>query len=189
MATKIIKCDACGADISNQAEKCPHCGHPNKKFKKKTGCFTLIIAAFFGLVIIVAIFAPDTEITPPATIETPPPATTVETSPPPEKLLETTASELARAYNENTVSADEKFKGVKFKITGKVTEIKTDILGSPYLELNGGINPYMNPQFKFDNEESAKLATLKKGSKVTLICTGQGDMVKIPMSDDCELIN
>jgi ribosomal protein L40E len=42
MATKIIKCEACGADISNQAEKCPHCGHPNKKVKKPVGCLQVI---------------------------------------------------------------------------------------------------------------------------------------------------
>ncbi len=39
----LIKCQECEANISNQAENCPHCGFPIKKkqivVKKQEGCF------------------------------------------------------------------------------------------------------------------------------------------------------
>lgn len=27
----LINCPACGREISSEAKKCPHCGHPQKK--------------------------------------------------------------------------------------------------------------------------------------------------------------
>ena len=48
----MIKCDECKAEISDKAEKCPHCGAP---VKKKTSILTWIIAGLFGIIIINAI--------------------------------------------------------------------------------------------------------------------------------------
>jgi hypothetical protein len=48
----MIKCDECKKEISDKAEKCPHCGAP---VKKKTSTLTWIIAGIFGIIIINAI--------------------------------------------------------------------------------------------------------------------------------------
>lgn len=98
-----------------------------------------------------------------------------------------TASDLAKAYNDNTVAADQKFKGKKFKVSGTVVSINTDLMGDPYITLRGGVNQFMEPQFSFD-ESISQIASLKKGSKVTLICVGNGDVAKTPMSGSCILI-
>ena len=98
-----------------------------------------------------------------------------------------TPRDLAASYHENTVAADQKFKGKKFKISGSVVDINTDVLGNPYITMHGGISEFLEPQFKFDESDSAKIATLKKGSKVTLICVGNGDVAKTPMSD-CSML-
>ncbi|WP_338522890.1 hypothetical protein NUH87_23580 [Pseudomonas batumici] len=99
-----------------------------------------------------------------------------------------TAKAIAVAYNENTVAADQQFKGKKFKVSGTVADISTNFMGAPYLTLVGGVNQFMEPQFAFEKEDAPKLAPLKKGAKVTLLCVGKGDVAKIPMSDSCILL-
>lgn len=99
-----------------------------------------------------------------------------------------TADDLAYNYSENTVAADQIFKGKKFKVSGIVTNISTDFTGDPYLTLRGGENQFMEPQFSFDKSDSSQLANLRKNSKVTLVCIGKGDIAKTPMSGSCQLL-
>lgn len=47
----MIKCGECKQDISDKAEKCPHCGAP---VKKKTSLLTWIVAGVVGIVVISA---------------------------------------------------------------------------------------------------------------------------------------
>ena len=105
-----------------------------------------------------------------------------------ESLPEVKASDIAIAYNENTVAADQRFKNKEFKVSGTVVDINTDIMGNPYITLRGGVNQFMEPHFGFEKSAASQLANLKKGSKVTLICTGKGDIAKTPMSDSCSLL-
>lgn len=99
-----------------------------------------------------------------------------------------TASEIASAYDENTVAADLKFKDKKVKVTGTIDDINTDFTGDPVLILKAGSNPFQQPHFKFDQANLQQIADLKKGTKVSLICTGKGDIAKTPMLDHCSLI-
>ena len=102
-----------------------------------------------------------------------------------EPLTEVSAYDLAREYDQNTVAADQKFKGKRFKVTGTVVDINTDFLGNPYLVLSGGVNQFSNPQFEFDKKLANRLANLRKGERVVLVCEGKGDIAKTPMSDSC----
>lgn len=104
-----------------------------------------------------------------------------------DSLPSVTAGQLTKAYEENTVAADQQFKGKKFKVSGTVADINTDITGDPYITMNGG-NPFMAPQFGFEKSDAAQLAKVKKGSKVTMVCEGRGDVAKIPMSQSCVLL-
>jgi hypothetical protein len=99
-------------------------------------------------------------------------------------LSSVTASQLASAYSDNTVAADQQYKGKKYKVTGVISDINTDLFGAPYLVLRG-TNQFFGPQFGFSKADASQLASLKKGQQVTLICTGRGDVAKTPMSDDC----
>lgn len=98
-----------------------------------------------------------------------------------------TADAIAKAYDENTVAADQRFKGKQFKVSGVIDAINTDFMGDPYITLKGGVNQFMEPQFKFDKAALDQLATLKKGMTVTLVCTGAGDIAKTPMNEECSL--
>jgi len=99
-----------------------------------------------------------------------------------------TSRDLARAYDANTVAADQTFKGKKFKVTGIVRDINTDFMGNPYVTLRGGVNEFMEPQFSFDKDYANQLANLRQGMEVTLVCVGKGDIAKTPMSEDCILL-
>lgn len=99
-----------------------------------------------------------------------------------------TASTLASAYEQNTVAADKAFKGKKFKVSGTVQDINTDLFGNPYLTLKGGVNQFMEPQFSFDKGASDALGSLQRGMKVQLVCVGNGDVAKTPMSESCILM-
>ena len=95
------------------------------------------------------------------------------------------AHDIANAYNDNTVAADQQCKNQKLKISGIIASINTDFSGDPYLTLRGGINPFLEPMFKFDATASKQIAKLKKGAKITMVCTGGGDIGKTPILNDC----
>jgi hypothetical protein len=96
------------------------------------------------------------------------------------------STEVAQDYENNTVAADMQYKGQRVKVSGRITEISTDFLGKPYLVL-AGTNPFMGPQFKFEKPDVSFLATLKKGSQISVICMGKGDVAKMPMFEECEV--
>lgn len=102
-------------------------------------------------------------------------------------MPEVTSVAYAKAYDENTVAADQQFKGKKFKVSGTVSDINTDIMGNPVLVLRG-LNEFQRPQFSFSKSALDDLAKIKKGNKVTLVCTGKGDVIKTPMASDCSLL-
>jgi len=104
---------------------------------------------------------------------------------PVEPLLEVSAQQLAQAYDRNTVAADQQFKGKTFKVTGVVDSINTDLFGNPYVTLRGGVNQFMEPQFELDGAHANYAAGLQSGMRISLVCTGRGDVAKTPMSEDC----
>lgn len=104
-------------------------------------------------------------------------------------LFEVSAQQLAQAYDRNTVAADQQFKGKRFKVTGVVESINTDVFGNPYVTLRGGVNQFMEPQFELDDPHANYAAGLQTGMRISLICTGRGDVAKTPMSEDCAPLN
>ena len=102
-----------------------------------------------------------------------------------EVLREVTAQQLASAYERNTVAADQQFKGKRFKVTGVVDSINTDFLGRPYIPRRGVVNHLLDQQFKLERTLPDYAARLSTGMRITLACTGRGDVAKIPMSDEC----
>ncbi|MGN5580971.1 hypothetical protein VF687_03935 [Stutzerimonas sp. Brlt_13] len=106
-----------------------------------------------------------------------------------EPLREISAQQLAQAYDRNTVAADQQFKGKRFKVTGVVESINTDLFGNPYVTLRGGVNQFMEPQFQLDDAHANYAAGLQSGMRISLICIGGGDVAKTPMSKDCAPAN
>ncbi|MDA7088963.1 hypothetical protein PH586_21510 [Pseudomonas sp. SA3-5] len=108
---------------------------------------------------------------------------------PVEPLIDVSAQQLAQAYDRNTVAADQQFKDKRFKVTGVVDAINTDMFGNPYVTLRGGVNQFMEPQFELDDAHANYAAGLQSGMHISLICKGRGDVAKTPMSDECAPAN
>lgn len=108
---------------------------------------------------------------------------------PAEPLFEVSAQQLAQAYERNTVAADQQFKGKRYKVTGVVDSINTDMFGNPYVTLRGGVNQFMQPQFELDEQHASYAAALQSGMRISLVCTGRGDVAKTPMSNNCAPAN
>lgn len=147
----------------------------------------LILCVFFAVVSPPA--APGhsgSAVAPQAVVSSAAPASAPATAAPAEPLKAYTSAQVASSYDENTVAADILFKGKKVQVTGKITDINTDLFGNPYLVL-AGTNQFMGPQFKFDKSDISVMAALKKGATVKVVCTGKGDVVKTPMFEDCAI--
>jgi hypothetical protein len=108
---------------------------------------------------------------------------------PVEPLIEVSAQQLAQAYDRNTVAADQQFKGKRFRVSGVVDSINTDLFGNPYVTLRGGVNPFMQPQFTLEDDHANYAAGLQSGMHISLVCTGRGDVAKTPMAKACVPVN
>jgi hypothetical protein len=102
--------------------------------------------------------------------------------------FETTAVEIAKAYADNVVTADNKFKDATFNVSGTIVDISKNFIKEPHLSLKGGVDSAKEPQFVFLQSETAKGSELKIGQDVKLQCIGQGDLAEIPMAGECRVL-
>lgn len=92
------------------------------------------------------------------------------------------ASTYYEDYNSNEIAADNKYKGKRIQITGKVYSVgKT--MGSAFIDLEG-IASLPTVHCVMKNENS--LASVAKGEIITLIGTGSGKII-FGSLDDCEI--
>ena len=118
--------------------------------------FIFLGLAVFGLLLMSACSAPPTRHTAP-------------------EVIEISATDLYSAYEANQVAADQKYKGRLLEVTGVITSIGKDILGSPYIVLGSGDEwEVWGVQCTFSSRYESWLAKLKKGQQVTVTgkCTG-----------------
>lgn len=92
---------------------------------------------------------------------------------------------MAKAYELNAVTADQQFKGKRFNVTGVVDSINTDLFGNPYVTLRGGVNQFIELQFALDDAHANYATGPQSGMRISLFCTGRGNVAKTPMSKDC----
>jgi len=91
---------------------------------------------------------------------------------------------LWNAYEANEVAADEVYKNRTLLVTGAVSSIDKDFTGDIIVELTGG-NMFMGLRAHLEDSEKSKAASLAKGTKVRLQCTGAGKIVGSPVLNDC----
>jgi hypothetical protein len=92
-------------------------------------------------------------------------------------------------YHGNEVRADGLYKGKRLQVTGVVGDIKKDILDKIYVTLGTG-KTFETPvvQAFFDDEHTAAVSTLNKGSKLQVECTCGGLMMNVLMND-CAIVD
>jgi hypothetical protein len=81
------------------------------------------------------------------------------------------AKDLVKAYKENELAADEKYRGKKLQVAGKITGIAS-VLSSIQVDLQG--KDFVTVKCSFPEERKAEVAKLKNGQNVTLLGTGDG---------------
>ena len=172
----LTKCKECGNEISTKTTSCPKCGI---KIDRTRPVFK-VLGALLLILFAVAIFSPSDNRTIVQDAQEP-----ASTDSAPE--FSTTAKDIAAAYEKNTVSADNRFKGKRFEVSGFISDINTDIMGHAVIVVKGGVNEFMEPQAQLEDSERQKAASLVKGQKIAMICTGKGDIVKTPMMESCKI--
>ena len=91
-------------------------------------------------------------------------------------VVETTASAIELAYDENQVAADNRFKGKVIRVTGTIESIgKNQFDDSPYVMLRSR-KRFMGVRCNFSEDKNASLTLLKKGQKVVLKGRGMGPL-------------
>ncbi|WP_369411580.1 OB-fold protein [Longitalea luteola] len=95
-----------------------------------------------------------------------------------------TANQLIAQYKANEVSADNTFKGKTFNVSGKVADIKKDVLNHIYVTLHSD-NIIRKVQCYFEDAETA--AKLSKDMQVTFMGRCDGLMMNVLMKD-CKLV-
>jgi len=90
-----------------------------------------------------------------------------------EEVVSVTAVDLWNEYDENEVSADQKYKGKQLEVTGEINDIGKDIIDSIYITLKtddilGSVQVY------FSDKDADSVAKFTKGQKVTIVGKGSG---------------
>ena len=96
---------------------------------------------------------------------------------------ELTANQLYRAYNENEIAADKKYKNKKLAVTGIVSDI-SEVWGKVSVDLKVG-SRYDFTTIKCSIDDKDVVAALRKGQKITVIgiCDGLTANLYIGLND------
>lgn len=183
-----IACPSCQKSISEDSVTCAYCGavlpvkSPERaaagKRTSAIGCGTAAIITLLLMVVgwLAATMPRNTTTQPPVVASN---ATPVEMP----RAAETVAT-LVEAYEANALRADSLYKGAVVDVTGVVTDIGTEILGSPYVVLGADRNSVFGVQAVFARDQKSALLNLSKGQRVTIRCTLSGKLLNI-VGRDC----
>ena len=113
------------------------------------------------------------------------PAQTAPEPAPAETAMQLDISRLLGDYEGNEVAADNKYKGNTVQVTGKVGDIKKDIMDNLYVTLGTG-KEFEIPQVQafFDDSMNGQLGNLRKGQELTVVCKIKGLMMNV-LAEDC----
>lgn len=98
--------------------------------------------------------------------------------------IEVTSVELAKAFEENEVAAQQKYGAAPLLVSGKVTGITLDFMDQPVVQLPG-LNEFSDVQANLGEEGKAVSATLKKGQDIVVRCGEISEVVGTPMLSKC----
>ena len=93
------------------------------------------------------------------------------------------ADKLIEAYKDNEVAADEKYKGKKLLVTGKLSSIESGLDDEPIIQIGSDMFPLVAAH-GVSKRDAAKL---KKGTDISVLCRGDGEVVSMPQLQDCAL--
>ena len=203
----MVNCVDCGKEISDSASTCPNCGKPSiLAQKRKVGIllgagililpvvfswFTLRkghstiakIVSFVWLAICVVMVATndDANKTGLSTVSA---STSKDRVTAPQSTVVSIRTILSD-YKSNEIGADTKYKDQLITTTGKVDDIKKDIMNNLYVTVGTGAD-FEIPQVQafFEDDMAGILSNLKKGQQITVTCRIEGLMMNV-LGKDC----
>ncbi len=98
--------------------------------------------------------------------------------------IEISAVDLFKAYEENEVAADKKYKNRKIEVTGVIVSIDSDFTDDPVVRLEGA-NQFQTVMLNDISKDAA--SELKKGDRVVAVCKGGGEVIGSPVLRKCKL--
>lgn len=188
----LTTCKACGKEIAKGVKKCPHCGKDQRNFFMKHKIIS-IIAIFIVLGVIGSVTggkddsAKTTSTTASTSSSTESTKSTQADAKKEEEAITVSAVDLAKAYNDNEVSADKQYKGKKAVISGTIKDIGVS-MGQTYVVLSSGDDFALTDIQCFFKEQSEidKVAELSKGSTATIQGKIDGKSMNVGVND-CKL--
>ena len=101
-----------------------------------------------------------------------------------ESTITISAEKLLKAYDDNEVKADNKYKDKQLKVSGEIDDIGKDITDDTYITVGYG-DEYAASfvQCYFSDSDKSKVADLKKGDKITLVGTCDGLSINVLLKD------
>lgn len=153
--------------------------------KKTTNPLVIVLAVIGGIVLLFGTCAicvgsftakPSTSV--PGSVQT------QNTEPP----IYISASELYNEYKDNEVAADMKYKGKIVVVNGIVGEVGKDIVDTPYISLTGGGQYEITKvQCMFSDKDLNRLATISKGSSISIQGTCTWGKLFWPLLQNCSI--
>lgn len=95
--------------------------------------------------------------------------------------IDVTAEELLKAYRENEVAADQRFKGQTLRVSGRVNNVGKDIANNAYVTL--GESGLRSVQAFFSRATESQLVPLTKGSQVVVEGRCDGLLMNVLIKD------
>lgn len=184
----IKKCGECGGQVSDKAEKCPACGAPVKKpmgLIKKVG---IGFAGFFVFMIVVGAMAGGAKDASSSATNSPRGLTQAEEPEAAERTapsyVDADIKDVLAVYKGNELKGDQLFKDKKIRITGKVDDVKKDILNNPFITLGTG-KQFEIPQIQCSlaDSEKGKAAEVQKGQQLTIVGEVSGLMMNVQLAN------
>ncbi|WP_395854744.1 zinc-ribbon domain-containing protein [Cystobacter fuscus] len=172
----LVKCRQCGNEVATNAKACPKCGAPPPRrlnFGKLFGiAVALLVAPCFLAWALAQVRGGDGAAPTKRRVD----AKQVE--------LRTLLAE----YTDNEVRADASFKGKLIQTSGVVDDVKRDVLNTVYVIVGTGKRYEVRQVQCFLDEDNAQtVASLTKGSRVTIRGRVEGLMMNV-LVKDCEIV-
>ncbi len=97
-----------------------------------------------------------------------------------------TSAVLSKAYSENEVSADAKYKDKLIEVSGKIVSVDNGTFDNEIIvRLSDGQYDFSGPNCYMKESERDKALAMKKGQSVTLIGKGDSATIGSPILKEC----
>jgi hypothetical protein len=99
--------------------------------------------------------------------------------------IKTTPQQIEQDYNNNEVSADEKYKDQLIVFSGQINSVSKDLFSNLYVTVETG-KLFSDIHAEMD-EDTAAVSKLSKGGRIALVCKGASYLITSPVLHHCHL--